>query len=476
MANTELKIFEKTPLTFSVTLTKNDDRLDCAWFNPIVKNKINELQKKKRGTRKLVTLSEIADVKGGKRLPKGTVFLESEANTIPYIRVIDVKNLKVNVNTANKISKEIHQKIHRYQLQKGDIVITIVGTIGEVGIFEDRVEVCNFTENIAKVRLCEDSVLTKFILYSLDSDLGRMQTERFSVGSLQYKLSLNSCRNIKVCIPYKENKYDIDAQKKIVDEVDNLFKKVNKKKGDRESLIKQVNTVVVKKLKIPIPNESNESYFIHNIANEPTSRLDVLFNSPILKNLISNLKQHSYEKLGKLIKLQGNQNISPSDFYRLIELEHIDEKTGRITTPKEVLELGSQKILLKQNNILVTKLQPESGKIVIVPHEYDGAVGSSEFFSLALDSVDISLKYLWAILRSDYVLKQWKYKVSGSSRMRIGLEELEDTIIPIPDKNMQDEIVKDIEEKIKKIDEISYDIDELFKKTKKKFINSVGFS
>ena len=40
---------------------------------------------------------------------------------------------------AAKISKEIHKEIQNYQLKKDDIVITIVGTIGEVGILEKEV-------------------------------------------------------------------------------------------------------------------------------------------------------------------------------------------------------------------------------------------------------------------------------------------------------------------------------------------------
>ena len=469
MVNTRLKIFNTTPLTFSVTLKEDDDRLDCSWFNPIIKNKMDKLKKKKN--RKLVPLSAIANITGGKRLPG---IIESDTNTIPYIRAMDVKNLKVNVNTAIKISKEIHQKIRKYQLKQGDIVITIVGTIGEIGILEDKINLCNFNENIARVNLCENSTLAKFILYFLNSDLGKIQTERFSVGSLQYKLSLNNCRNIKIYIPYKDNKYDIKAQKKIIAETDNLFNKMKLKKIERELLIKKMNAVVENKLKIPIPDESDGNYFIHDIGNEPTtSRLDVLVNNPILKNLIFNLKKYSCKKLGELIKLQSDQKIKPADFYKLVELEHVDEKTGRITKPKEILKLSSKKVLLKKNAILVTKLDPENGKIVIVSQENDGAVGSSEFFPLQLDSTDVSISYLWAVLRSDYVLKQWKYKVTGSSRIRIGLTELKDTIIPIPDKKIQNEIVKDIEKKTKKIDEISYEIDESFKTAKKNFIDSV---
>jgi hypothetical protein len=115
---------------------------------------------------------------------------------------------------------------------------------------------------------------------------------------------------------------------------------------------------------------------------------------------------------------------------------------------REVPELGSEKILLKNNNILISKLQPEKGKVVVVSREFDGSVGSSELIQLALDSTEVSVEYLWAVLRSDYVLKQWQFELTGSSRMRIGPNEIRNTIIPFADIKTQDEIVSAIEMKI----------------------------
>ena len=67
---------------------------------------------------------------------------------------------------------------------------------------------------------------------------------------------------------------------------------------------------------------------------------------------------------------QYNYKIIPSDFYSLIDLEHIDELTGKIIKSIDVPELGSDKIYLKENSILISKLQPEKGKIVIPSYPY----------------------------------------------------------------------------------------------------------
>lgn len=468
---TKLRLHNTTPLIFTVNLSEQDDRLDCAWFNPIAKDQIDTLRKTKRADRTLIKLSSVSDVNGGKRLPEGTVVIESEANTIPYVRARDVKNLKVNVDNAIRISKAIHKEIQNYQLKKSDITITIVGVnIGDVGILETDVEVCDFTENVARVRINNDLILPKFILYYLDSILTEIQTEKYKVGSLQDKLSLGSCRQIEIYVPQTENSYNIREQQKIIDEVDKLFEKSALQIRERLSLIKRARSVVDKKLGIIIPKLESNKPFIQKLSDDESGRLDALFNNPFREKLIETLKKHPYKTLRAITKPEKNENIPPSDFYRLVDLEQVDELTGKITHAKDVGDLGSEKVLLKENCILIAKLQAEKGKVAIVSSEFDNAVGSGELIQLRLNSSEVSLEYLWAVLRSDYVLKQWEYVLSGSSRMRIGTTDLANTIIPIPKKEIQDEIVSEINELIDESEVVFSEAKQSRQKAKDRFI------
>ncbi len=471
MVTINKKIFINKSLAFGLDLVDSDDRLDCAWFNPIVKKKIENLKKHKNNIGKPVKLRIIADVNGGKRLPKGTVAIEDDASIIPYVRATDVKNLKINLDNAVRIPKEIHQSIQNYQLKKDDIAITIVGTIGEIGILEEKVEVCDFTENIARVRIKDENISPIFLLHYLNSEYGRIQTERFSVGSLQYKLSLQSCRNIEIYIPSSGDHFDIKKQQLILEKVYEILRFADKKRQESVNLIKESKDVVYKKLGLKIESDKKKyKIFEQNLNKDFNTRLDTLFNNPLRELLLNSLKKVSYKTLGKITKPQIDNKVIPADFYRLVDLEQIDENTGRIMKAKEVAELGSEKNLLKARSILISKLQPEKGKIVIVDDEYDGCVASSELISLLLDSSDVSLEYLWAVLRSKYILNQWKYGLTGSSRMRIGPNEIKETIIPIPNKKIQKEIVEEIRLKIRESDKAMQESDELTKKAKEKFI------
>ncbi len=89
----------------------------------------------------LANLGSLATIKGGKRLPPNARYSISD---VPYVRVVDIGNYEINLDDVVYISEEIHQKIQRYQLQKDDIGIVIVGaTIGKTAILKSSVSPCN---------------------------------------------------------------------------------------------------------------------------------------------------------------------------------------------------------------------------------------------------------------------------------------------------------------------------------------------
>ena len=95
-------------------------------------------------------LRNIAQVKGGKRIPKGMGF-SPDKTAHAYIRVSDMKNHSINLNDLKYITDEVHSKIKNYIISKNDLYITIAGTIGVAGAVPDELDGMNLTENAAKV-------------------------------------------------------------------------------------------------------------------------------------------------------------------------------------------------------------------------------------------------------------------------------------------------------------------------------------
>ncbi|MGE7307457.1 restriction endonuclease subunit S [Priestia megaterium] len=149
---------------------------------------------------KVKDLGDIADVKGGKRLPKGER-IQEEVTNYPYLRVKDFtsKN-RLDVNSVCYISEQAHEKIKNYTIDSNDLFISIAGTIGITGIIPSSFSNAHLTENAAKITNYKECN-KYFIMLFLLSELGKKQIMSSTVGSTQPKLPLYGIKGLKVCVP-----------------------------------------------------------------------------------------------------------------------------------------------------------------------------------------------------------------------------------------------------------------------------------
>ena len=117
-------------------------------------------------------IKDFADVKGGKRLPKGKL-LSSEPNTHPYIRIRNLGKSKVIELTSDYeyVDDETQKIIARYVVDEGDILISVVGTIGLIGIIGKTLHKANQTENCDKITNIK-GIDRDYLYYYLTSPLG----------------------------------------------------------------------------------------------------------------------------------------------------------------------------------------------------------------------------------------------------------------------------------------------------------------
>jgi len=170
-------------------------------------------------------LSDYADIKGGKRLPKGKN-LTTTPTPHPYIRVRDLGSEKVlEVSPAYEyVDSETQKTIFRYIVEKGDVIISIVGTIGRAAIIGETLNGANLTENCAKI--VNISGLDKhFLYYYLISEEGQNAISAATVGAVQAKLPLKNIEAIPI------PNYTLDDQRAIADTLSALDDKIaNNKK------------------------------------------------------------------------------------------------------------------------------------------------------------------------------------------------------------------------------------------------------
>lgn len=117
-----------------------------------------------------------------------------------------------------------------------------------------------------------------------------------------------------------------------------------------------------------------------------------------------------------------------------VGLENIESHTGSYIPTSEKESISSA-IEFKKGQVLFPKLRPYLNKVYFA--EFDG-VCSTEFH--VLDSKKVSNEYLANFLRTNLVVNQTKYLMSGNTLPRLQTEDIESLLIPILTKEDEEKI------------------------------------
>ena len=148
----------------------------------------------------LTKIGDFADVKSGKRLPKGHTLVNYQTQ-YPYIRLVDIEGNRISKSDMLYLEKNTHEKIARYIVNDHDVCLAIVGnTIGLVFTVDKKWDGANLTENAARLTNFK-GVEPHYVFYYLRSRDGQDQIISRTVGSAQGKLPLYNIKNMEVPLP-----------------------------------------------------------------------------------------------------------------------------------------------------------------------------------------------------------------------------------------------------------------------------------
>ena len=143
-------------------------------------------------------LMDVADVKGGKRLPKGR-YLTDVVNQHPYIRVADMYMGGVSMKDIQYVPVEVFPFIKNYRIYDSDLFISVAGTLGVVGKVPSRLDGANLTENADKIT--NISCDREYLFYSLLSQRMQGIIESQKTIGAQPKLALNRIQQFAIPFP-----------------------------------------------------------------------------------------------------------------------------------------------------------------------------------------------------------------------------------------------------------------------------------
>ncbi|GAB3695409.1 restriction endonuclease subunit S [Spirosoma flavus] len=154
-------------------------------------------------------IGKIANVKGGKRLPKGHDFVETK--NIPYLRVVDMVNGGIDDSDIKYISSQTEKLIKNYKITVEDIYVTIAGTIGNFGVIPQKFDNAQLTENAAKLSGIDASNFSiNYLVYKFSSKEIQAQIwQEIGIGGGVPKLALHRIQKIRFKAPSLPNQRKI---------------------------------------------------------------------------------------------------------------------------------------------------------------------------------------------------------------------------------------------------------------------------
>jgi type I restriction enzyme S subunit len=167
------------------------------------------------------TIGSIAEIKGGKRVPKGYKLL-SEPTDYLYLRVADFTDEgSIDMSNLRYIDAEVHRQIKNYIIYSSDLYISIAGTIGKTGIIPEELNGANLTENACRL-VFKSGINNRFIYYFTLTTNFIEQVGLNTRTSAQPKLALSRLSTIELGIT------SITEQKRLAMQFDTIIEETQR--------------------------------------------------------------------------------------------------------------------------------------------------------------------------------------------------------------------------------------------------------
>ncbi len=153
-------------------------------------------------------------------MPKGELLVDFET-THPYIRVTDMNSKWIRKKGLMYVESHIQKSIARYIVNAGDVILSIVGSIGFVSRISNEIDGANLTENCVKIIPDKQTLDGDYLYYYLKSPIGQDEIEKRNVGAVQPKLPIYNINDIDILLP------PLPEQKRIAEILSSLDDKID---------------------------------------------------------------------------------------------------------------------------------------------------------------------------------------------------------------------------------------------------------
>ena len=399
---------------------------------------------------------------------------------IPFLSVKNISSGKISFQDTKFISEDEHLELtKRCKPEKGDILLSKVGTTGIPVLIEDEVEFSIFV-SVALLKFPNNLINSKFLLNIIQSPFVQEQAQGNTRGVGNKNWVLTSIANTLIPLP------PLAEQQQIVAKLNQLLSEIDELKAQEQALLAAQNA---------FPKKLRAALLQAAVQGELNERTDE--NARDLLTAIQ-AEKTALQKTGKLKKDKPLAAISEEEIpfaipenWIWVRLGEIVNINSGVTFKKEeqlkiekgnirVLRGGNIKnnsihflsddiylspnnvkddLLLNKNDILtpaVTSIE-NVGKFGIIREHVINTTYGGFVFRIRLNNSChnfVNAEYLFAILQSPFVVNQMKERTrkSGQAFYNLGKESFKTVLFPLPPLTEQQQIVAKLEALLAEID------------------------
>jgi type I restriction enzyme S subunit len=125
----------------------------------------------------------------GPNIPEGNLMIRAQDYSFGW----------KNIQTIYRVSDKVHKAYKRSQVKEGDVLLTIVGSIGKTAIVPKALEDANLTQQTARLFFEQND--GGFFHAVMNSSIGKREVYRFAKSGVQPSLNLSDIAKFKVPVP-----------------------------------------------------------------------------------------------------------------------------------------------------------------------------------------------------------------------------------------------------------------------------------
>ena len=406
------------------------DRIDGEYFLPIYLENDRKLS-----AIATFSLPDKFSVSDGNHMSVSHWF--SDSGDVPYYRGQDVNDFFLENATPVRIPHSIYDSglMQRSHFREGDVLLSIVGTIGSLSVVPKGIGEATGSCKIAILRA--KSAYRPFALAAfLATKYGQLQIKRNTRGAVQMGLILRDLSRIR--IP--------DFPDDILKEIDFLVKMAIKKNHDSKVSYTSARSLLLGALKEEnLKFECSLSYTAQFSDVMREGRTDAEFFHAKYQPLLDLIQHYpsGFDCLGEISR-RVEPNFSPDDPLGMVnytEIGDVDISNGRYAY-NQIAALAlpaNAKIRLRGGELLISTVRPTRGAIAIADDKLPEGVNVCSGAFYVCDIADKSRReVIWLYLRT--VKHLFEKYCGGTSYPTIDAAYLRDFPIPRFDKKLSGKV------------------------------------